>query len=81
VPKLALQEGDPRTAVVELGDFLEPARLGLVWLRQRRLTGAILQFRELLRQVSSVIERQQAGTGRFARTDATEAPAVADSAV
>ncbi len=80
VPKLALQEGDPRTSVVELGDFLEPARVGLVWLRQRRLTGAILQFRELVRQVASAIERQQAATGRFARGEAAAAPTVAEPA-
>ena len=81
VPKLALQEGDPRTAVVELGDFLEPARVGLVWLRQRRLSGAILQFRELLRQVSSVIERQQVGAGRFTRIDGVQASPAADRPV
>lgn len=77
VPKLALQEGDPRTAAVELGDFLEPARIGLVWLRQRRLTGAILQFRELMRQVAAAIERQQAATGRFARAEEAGEPALA----
>jgi DNA-binding transcriptional LysR family regulator len=72
MPRLAVREGDPRTDVVELGDLLQPATIGLVWLRDRTLPTEIVQFRELARQISSAIARQLSKKRRFGREGAAQ---------
>jgi DNA-binding transcriptional LysR family regulator len=64
IPRLAVQEGDARTAVVELGDMFEPDRVGLVWRHGTSSTG-VVQFRELVRQVCSTLG-PAVGERRFA---------------
>jgi DNA-binding transcriptional LysR family regulator len=60
VPRLAVSEDDPRTAVIDLSERLAPACIGGVWLRDREIGGALGQFLDLLLQVCAILERQQA---------------------
>jgi DNA-binding transcriptional LysR family regulator len=76
IPRLAVQEGDPRTTVIELGDLLRPATIGFVWHRERTLPSGTVQFRELVRQVCSVIERQPSSPTHFTREEASTSLAV-----
>jgi DNA-binding transcriptional LysR family regulator len=68
VPLLAVDERDPRTTVLELGDLLPPLAFGLVWHRNRHLSGPAAEFREVVRQVCLRVERQVTGS-RFAPTE------------
>lgn len=69
ITRLDVQDGDPKTAVVEIGDLLEPACYGAVWLRHRTLSAQVTAFRDLLRHVCSTMERNQTRAGRFERAD------------
>jgi DNA-binding transcriptional LysR family regulator len=51
MPRLAADEHDPRTAVIDLGDLFPPLSIGLTWHRNRRLAPAVASFRDLTREV------------------------------
>jgi DNA-binding transcriptional LysR family regulator len=51
MPRLAVQEDDPRIAVIDLGDLVPPLSVGIAWLSHRRLTGAVDQFRDVLHEI------------------------------
>jgi DNA-binding transcriptional LysR family regulator len=78
IPRLAVQEGDPRTTVIELGDLLQSVSIGLVWSRHRTLPTGIVQFRELARQVCSDFAPQPSRSRRFAREEAAAPLSVDD---
>jgi DNA-binding transcriptional LysR family regulator len=59
VPRLAVQESDPRTAVIDLGHLLPPSSIGLVWPRHRRLDGTALRFRQVASQVCAALADRQ----------------------
>ena len=65
VPSLAVQEGDPRTTVIDLSELLTPARIGAVSLREREPAGAAGQFVDLLLQVCAILERRHAPAPRI----------------
>lgn len=67
MPRLAVNETDPRTTVIQLDDALTPVTIGLVWLRHRPLAPGMLQFRDLVRGVCAKIGQQPPATRRFER--------------
>ena len=69
LPLLAVDERDPRTTVLELGDLLPPLAFGVVWHRHRHLSGPAGELREVIRQVCL----RQSNSARFASTDGTAA--------
>jgi DNA-binding transcriptional LysR family regulator len=72
MPSLAVDERDPRTAVIELGDLLPPLAFGLVWHRNRHLSAPAAEFREVIRQVCLRLDRHTNGS-RAAAPDAAAA--------
>jgi molybdate transport repressor ModE-like protein len=53
VPRLTVDEGDPRVRVVELGDRIPPRLIAVAWHRDRRRTRAAEAFVELARAVTA----------------------------
>ncbi len=74
LPLLAVDERDPRTTVLELGDLLPPLAFGLVWHRHRHLSSPAGELREVIRQVCL----RQSNSARFVSTDGTEAARAAE---
>lgn len=53
VPRLTVDESDPRVRVVELGDRIPPRLIAVAWHRDRRRTRAAEAFVELARAVTA----------------------------
>jgi DNA-binding transcriptional LysR family regulator len=70
IPRLAVQEGDPRTAVIDLHAVLPPLTFGLIWSRHRRLHHAAVEFSHVVRLACSSVARSQPKAQRLARDDA-----------
>jgi len=50
VPRLAVDLGDPRTVVIDVGELFPPRRLGIAWHAERSLSPAARAFMELARE-------------------------------
>jgi DNA-binding transcriptional LysR family regulator len=61
LPRLAVDGRDPRLRLIDLDDLVPPMILGLAWQRQRRLPGAVEEFRDLVQELC----RTQAPGRRF----------------
>jgi DNA-binding transcriptional LysR family regulator len=70
IPRLAVQEGDPRTAVIDLHAVLPPLTFGLIWSRHRRLHHAAVEFSHVVRLACSTVARSQPKAQRLARDGA-----------
>ena len=57
VPRLTVDAGDPRVAVIELGDRVPPRLIGIAWHRDRRRTRAADAFVGLAQQVTAEFDR------------------------
>jgi DNA-binding transcriptional LysR family regulator len=59
VLRLAVHEGDPRTAIIDLSEYLPPASVGVAWLDDYEFGGALGHFLELLIEVCAVLSCHQ----------------------
>jgi DNA-binding transcriptional LysR family regulator len=55
IPRLAVREGDPRTAVIDLHAVLPSLTFGLIWSRHRRLHHAAVEFSHMLQLACSAV--------------------------
>jgi DNA-binding transcriptional LysR family regulator len=62
LPRLAVDAGDARTALVDLDALLPPTSVRLAWHRERLLTAAAQSFGEQARTVCRGLEHGEAGT-------------------
>jgi DNA-binding transcriptional LysR family regulator len=60
VPRLTVDESDPGTAVVELGERIPPRLIGIAWHRDRRLSRATQAFIDEARALCERFERELA---------------------
>jgi DNA-binding transcriptional LysR family regulator len=70
MPRLAVEERNPRTAMIDLGHLVRPLILGLIWHRGRRLPPTVLEFADIVRRACRGVAGQ--GTGRFSRERTAE---------
>src|SRR4029079_14186699 len=63
VPRLTVNEADPRIAVIELGSSVPPRLIGLAWHRDRYRSPAALAFVDVARELCSELQ-ETAATGR-----------------
>ena len=61
-PRLAIDEHDPRTTVIDVGNVLPPLPIGLAWHRNRRLGEAVVEFRELVLQLFAPAPARQSAS-------------------
>jgi DNA-binding transcriptional LysR family regulator len=60
LPRLSINLDDDAIAVVDLGDLIEPRRLGLLWHRDRANRPALEHFRAAARDVCARVDNTQA---------------------
>jgi len=56
VPRLTVNEADPRIAVIELGSSVPPRLIGLAWHRDRYRSPAALAFVDVARELCSELQ-------------------------
>jgi DNA-binding transcriptional LysR family regulator len=57
VPKLTVDQSDPRVAMIELDERIPPRLIGIAWHRDRKRTRAAEAFVELAQEVTAGFER------------------------